>query len=189
MEHVDHDSTEFDPNAMPQDYAVFFLNEAEAAGPPRKVTPYMQACAHYMAEEVKSRKEFGFVENEFQVFLGNLVGAIPFVGFMLMIFGFAIALDPKPEHADYHWIGWLMLAGGAVAAVPIAFRRLMQGRWRRQEYHRVLLHGMLTQATVVESTTLTGLARELRCHKLVEQDGVMTYERQWINHEAFTVAI
>jgi len=187
MDAVDHDSTEFDPDDMPQDYAVFFLDPSEAAGPPRTVTPYMRACAHYMTEEAKSRKEYGFVANRVQAFLGNLVAVIPFVGFMIMIFGLPLAFDP--ERVSLHWVGWLMSAVGAIALVPIVTWRLTRDRSRRREYHRVLLHGTLTHATVVGCTTLEGLVRELRFHKPVEQGGVTTYERQWINHVAVTISI
>ena len=178
----DHDSTRFDPSAMPQDYAVFYLNEAEAAGPPRTVTPYMRACAHYLEEEILAPG------NEFARNVWEQLGAgIPFVGFMAMIFGIAFAFDP--ERVGMHRFGWCLFAAGALMfVVPIA-RMLIASRANRRGYAHVLKEGRLARATVGKVLVNDGITRELRFTDPVCRDGVLQYDRQWVILHEISVSI
>ncbi len=87
---IDHDAEKFDPDEMPQDYGVFFLNRKEAEGPPRKITPYMRAVVYYLAEEVAPPGEDKIVSGTFE----RIKSLIPWAGFFMLIFGIPLALDP-----------------------------------------------------------------------------------------------
>lgn len=184
MINLNHDAESFDPAQLPQDYAVFYLNSEEAAGPPRTVTPYMKACAFYLANELDySDGKKGFIGRLW----ARIGGGLMWAGFFMMIFGVPLAFDPG--RVQLHWLGWVMAIlgllffGGHWAAI------LAEILMSRRGYDQVLAKGNIHQAVVKQHLVEDGMVRELRFHKPVMDNGVPIFERQWVMRSWITISI